>query len=86
MTEMSSAIKSESFPSRMGFKELVASYNKGATSWDDLILEVRCESCFASMMDEMTEQLAPGSKGIGMLAEEFPTYYMSYAKERGLNH
>ena len=68
----------------MSFKELVASYNKGTTSWDELILEVRCESCFTSVMDEMNDQLSPGAKATVMLADEFPNYYKSYAKERGL--
>ena len=68
----------------MSFKELVASYNKGITTWDELILEVRCESCFTSVMDEMHEQLSSGANAPEMLADEFPNYYKSYAKERGL--
>ena len=68
----------------MSFKELVASYNKGITTWDELILEVRCESCFTSVMDEMLEQLSPGANAPEKLADEFPSYYESYAKERGL--
>lgn len=70
----------------MTFKELVASYNEGTTSWDELILEVRCQSCFDSTMDEMIEQLDPGAKAPVMLADEFPDYYKSYAKERGLGN
>ncbi|MEC8441051.1 MAG: hypothetical protein VXZ59_01915 [Cyanobacteriota bacterium] len=68
----------------MSFKQLVASYNEGITTWDDLILEVRCESCFTSVMDEMHEQLSPGASAPEMLADEFPDYYKSYAKERRL--
>ena len=68
----------------MTFKELVSSYNEGNTTWDELILEVRCESCFTSVMEEMNEQLSPGAKATVMLADEFPEYYKSYAKEKGL--
>ena len=68
----------------MTFKELVASFQQHNTSWEELCLEIRCESCFASVFDEVTEQM--GLKvTLGRLADEFPNHYKSYSKERGLN-
>ena len=67
------------------FKELVASYAAGDTTFTDLALEVRCESCFASVMDEANQQLGPADKLIQQLANEFPSMHKSYVKERGLD-
>lgn len=69
----------------MTFKELVASYSQDKTSWEDLCLEIRCESCFASVYDEMTEQMGSDAKALVLLADEFPNHYKNFAKERGLN-
>lgn len=69
----------------MDFKQLVARFYEGDTSWSELIAEVKCESCFASVMDEMNEQLGAASKAPSLLANTFPDFYDSYAKERGLN-
>jgi len=66
------------------FKELVASFNQQKTSWEELCLEIRCESCFASVFDEVNEQMGSSSDALVRLADEFPSYYKSYAKERGL--
>lgn len=66
------------------FKELVASFNKQGTSWEELCLEIRCESCFASVFDEVNEQMGSSSDVLARLADEFPNHYKSYAKERGL--
>ena len=62
------------------FKELVASYAAGDTTFTDLALEVRCESCFASVMDEVNQQLGPADKLIQQLANEFPSMHKSYVK------
>ena len=67
------------------FKELVASYAAGDTSFTDLALEVRCESCFASVMDEASQQLGPADELIKQLADEFPSMQNTYIKERGLD-
>lgn len=68
----------------MTFKELVASYSKEETSWDELCLEIRCESCFASVFEEMNKQMGSDAKALVLLADEFPNHYKNYAKERGL--
>ena len=70
---------------QMTFKELVASYSEGKTSYDELILEVRCESCFASIYSEASVQLGSASKLLVQLADEFPNHYKSYAKQEGLD-
>ena len=67
------------------FKELVASYAAGETSFTDLALEVRCDSCFASVMDEATQQLGPADELIKHLADEFPSMHKTYIKDRGLD-
>ena len=67
------------------FKELVASYAAGDTSFTDLALEVRCDSCFASVMDEASQQLGPADELIQHLANEFPSMHKTYVKERGLD-
>ena len=67
------------------FKELVASYAAGDTSFTDLALEVRCESCFASVMDEASKQLGPADELIKQLADEFPSMHKTYIKYRGLD-
>ena len=69
----------------MTFKELVASFNQQTTSWEELCLEIRCESCFASVFDEVNEQMASPSDALVRLADEFPNHYKRYAKERGLD-
>ena len=66
------------------FKELVASFNQQKTSWEELCLEIRCESCFASVFDEVNEQMGSSSDALVRLADEFQSHYKSYAKERGL--
>ena len=68
----------------MTFNQLVASYYQKQTTWEDLCLEIRCESCFASVFDEVIEQMGSTSPTLALLAEEFPNHYKSYAKERGL--
>ena len=68
----------------MTFKELVASFNQQKTTWEELCLEIRCESCFASVFDEVNEQMGSSSDALVRLADEFPSHYKSYAKERGL--
>lgn len=68
----------------MTFKELVASYNRKETSWEELCLEIRCESCFASVYDEMKEQIGDDAKALTLLADEFPNHYQNFAKERGI--
>ena len=66
------------------FKELVASFKQQKTSWEELCLEIRCESCFASVFDEVNEQMGSSNDALVRLADEFPSHYKSYAKERGL--
>ena len=69
----------------MSFKQLVASCIQQTTTWEELCLEIRCESCFASVFDEMTEQMGSTSQTLALLADEFPNYFKSYAKETGLD-
>ena len=69
----------------MTFNELVSNFNQKTTSWEELCLEIRCESCFASVFDEVTEQMGSTSPILSRLADQFPNHYKSYAKERGLN-
>ena len=69
----------------MTFQELVASFNQQQTTWEELCLEIRCESCFASVFDEVTEQMGSASHVLALLADEFPNHFKSYAKERGLD-
>ena len=69
----------------MTFQELVASFNQQQTTWEELCLEIRCESCFASVFDEVTEQMGSASHALVLLADEFPNHFKSYAKERGLD-
>ena len=66
------------------FKKLVASFKQQKTSWEELCLEIRCESCFASVFDEVNEQMGSSNDALVRLADEFPSHYKSYAKERGL--
>ena len=68
----------------MTFKELVASFKQKETSWEDLCLEIRCESCFASVFDEVNKQMDSSGDVLVRLADEFPNHYKRYAKERGL--
>ncbi len=69
----------------MSFKELVASYDKGETSFEDLILEIRCESCYVSVYDEVQKQLGSTNKTLESLGKEFPTHHMKLVNERGLD-
>ncbi|WP_413440672.1 hypothetical protein [Synechococcus sp. MIT S1220] len=69
----------------MSFKELVASYDKGETSFEELILEIRCESCYVSVYDEVQKQLGTTNKTLESLAKEFPTHHMKLVNERGLD-
>ena len=69
----------------MTFQELVASFNQQKTTWEELCLEIRCESCFASVFDEVNEQMGSTSHALVLLADEFPNHFKSYAKERGLD-
>ena len=69
----------------MTFKGLVASFNQKETSWDELCLEIRCESCFASVLDEVNEQMGSSSDALARLVDEFPNHYKSFAKARGLD-
>ena len=64
------------------FKELVCSYKTGETSFDDLILEVRCESCFTSVFEEAQQQLGADSPTLDKLADEFPIYHKSLIKQQ----
>ena len=64
------------------FQELVASFNQQGTSWAELCLEIRCESCFASVFDEVNEQMGSSSDVLARLADEFPNHYKSYANEK----
>ena len=66
------------------FQKLVANFNQQGISWEELCLEIRCESCFASVFDEVNEQMGSSSDVLALLADEFPNHYKSYAKERGL--
>ena len=70
---------------QMPFNELVASFSQQTTTWEELCLEIRCESCFASVFDEITEQMGTASHALVLLADEFPNHFKSYAKERGLD-
>ena len=56
----------------MTFKELVASFNQKETTWEDLCLEIRCESCFASVFDEVNEQMGPASDLLASWPMNFP--------------
>ena len=69
----------------MSFKELVTSYYNEQTTWSELIKEIKCESCFTSVFDELTEQFGIDSKANVMLADEFPDHYKSYIKAKGLS-
>ena len=69
----------------MTFKELVANFNQQKTSWEELCLAIRCESCFASVFDEVNEQMGSSSDALVRLADEFPNHYKIFAKERGLD-
>ena len=68
----------------MTFQEIVASFNQQGTSWEELCLEIRYESCFASVFDEVNEKIGSSSDFLARLADEFPNHYKSYAMERGL--
>ena len=65
----------------MTFKELVSSYKKGHTSFGELTLEVRHESCFTSVFEEAQQQLGADSEILDMLADEFPIYHKRLIKE-----
>ena len=69
----------------MTFKELVSSYKTGHTSFGDLTLEVRCESCFTSVFEEAQQQLGADSEILDMLANEFPIYHKRIIKEQKLD-
>ena len=59
----------------MTFKELVASFNQQEMTWEELCLEIRCESCFTSVFDEANEQMGSNSDVLARLAHEFPNHY-----------
>ena len=67
------------------FKELVSSNKTGDTSFGDLTLEVRCETCFTSVFEEAQQQLGAGSEILAMLANEFPIYHKRLIKEQKLD-
>ena len=69
----------------MTFKELVRSYETGGTSFGELTLEVRCESCFISVFEEAQQQLEADSPTLDMLADEFPIYHKRLIKEQKLD-
>ena len=69
----------------MSFQEIVAYFNQQGTSWEELCLEIRRESCFASVFDEVNEKISFSSDFLARLADEFPNHYKSFAKERGLD-
>ena len=69
----------------MTFKELVCSYKKGDKSFEDLTLEVRCESCIMSVFEEAQQQLGAESPTLNMLADEFPIYHKRLIKEQKLD-
>ena len=69
----------------MTFKELVSSYKTGETSFEELTLEVRCESCFTSVFIEAQQQLGADSEILDMLAYEFPIYHKHLIKEQKLD-
>lgn len=62
----------------------MASFNQQGTSWEKLCPEILCESCFASVFDEVNEQMSSSSDVLARLDDEFPNHYKSYAKGRGL--
>lgn len=66
----------------MAFTELVDSYKAGKTSFEDLILEVRCEACFTSVFEEAQQQLGADSQILDMLADEFPIYHQNLIKKQ----
>ena len=70
----------------MSFKELVSSYTAGKSNFEDLILEVKCESCFASMFEEAQQQHGASGQIFEMLADEFPVYHQSFVKKRNLEY
>ena len=67
----------------MTFKDLVASFNKQGTSWEELCLEIRCESCFASVFDEVNKQMRFSSDVLARPADEFLNFFNNYAKKKG---
>ena len=64
----------------MTFQELVASFNQQGTSWEKLCPEIRCESCFASVFDEVNEQMHFSSDVLVRPADEFLNLFNNYAK------
>ena len=66
----------------VAFTELVDSYKTGKTSFEDLILEVRCEACFTSVFEEAQQQLGADSQILDMLADEFPIYHQNLIKKQ----
>ena len=66
----------------MAFTELVDSYKAGKTSFEDLILEVRCEACFTSVFEGAQQQLGGDSQILDMLADEFPIYHQNLIKKQ----
>lgn len=69
----------------MTFKELVSSYKTGHTSFGELTLEVRHESCFTSVFEEAQQQLGADSEILDMLADEFPIYHKRLIKEQKID-
>ena len=69
----------------MTIKELVSSCKTGHTSFGDLTLEVRCESCFTSVFEEAQQQLGADSPTLDKLADEFPIYHKRLIKEQKLD-
>ena len=67
----------------MTFKELVASFNKQGTSREELCLEITCESCFASVFDEVNEQMHFSSDVLARPADEFLNFFKTMRKKKG---
>ena len=54
-------------------------------TWEKLCLEIRYESCFTSVFDEVNELMGSTSYVLARLADQFPNHYKRYAQERGLD-
>ena len=50
----------------------MASFNQQGTSWEKLCPEILCEICFASVFDEVNEQMSSSSDVLARLDDDFP--------------
>ena len=64
--------------------ELVRQYKAEQCQFQDLVDFVKCQQCFSTLMDQITEQLGSSSDAAANMASLFPEMLNAYGRETGL--